>query len=102
MPLLYTLYAMELPYFTGMATGASLIIHVVRKMRSFLPKVSSNIVFLLHLSVLSWMQCLLPWALQGVRSLIGQSPHLLTVAAGGGALFFFLCGLKNLLTTQTC
>lgn len=102
MPLLYTLYAMELPYFTGMATGASLIIAIGAQNAFVLTQgIKKQHRFLVAL-ICSLMDAVL--ITLGVAggvggSIISQSPpHLLTVAAGGGALFLFVYGLKNLLT----
>lgn len=99
MPLLYTLYAMELPYFTGMATGASLIIAIGAQNAFVLTQgIKKQYRFLVALICSLMDAVLIALGVAGVGSIISQSPHLLTVAAGGGALFLFVYGLKNLLT----
>ncbi|AEV30657.1 lysine efflux permease [Sphaerochaeta pleomorpha str. Grapes] len=88
---------MEIPFITGMTTGASLIVAIgaqntfvltqgIRKQHRFVVALICSLcdAFLISAGV------------AGLGSLIEQSPTLLRLAGGGGALFLFIYGLKCL------
>lgn len=91
------LSGMEIPFITGMTTGASLIVAIgaqntfvltqgIRKQHRFVVALICSLcdAFLISAGV------------AGLGSLIEQSPTLLRLAGGGGALFLFIYGLKCL------
>lgn len=88
---------MEIPFITGMATGAGLIIAIgtqnafvltqgIRKQHRFIVAIICSLCDALLIGA----------GIAGMGSLIEQSPHLLRWAGGGGALFLFIYGLKSL------
>jgi L-lysine exporter family protein LysE/ArgO len=96
---LTTLTGMELPFFTGMATGAGLIIAIgaqnafvltqgIRKQHRFAVALICSLCDALLISA----------GVAGMGSLIEQSPKLLGIAASLGALFLFVYGLKSLVS----
>jgi L-lysine exporter family protein LysE/ArgO len=88
---------MDTPFFTGLATGAGLIVAIgaenafvltqgLRKQYRFTVALVCSIIDAL----------LIGCGVAGMGTLIGQSPGLLKVAAGGGALFLLVYGLGSL------
>lgn len=93
------LCAMEIPYLTGMATGASLIIAIgaqnvfvltqgIRKQHRFVVALICSLCDALLITA----------GVAGMGALIEQSPLLLSIASVAGALFLFVYGLKSLLS----
>ncbi|MDD3929984.1 MAG: LysE/ArgO family amino acid transporter [Sphaerochaeta sp.] len=90
---------MEIPYLTGMATGASLIIAIGAQNAFVLTQgIRKQHRFVVAL-ICSFCDALLISAgVAGMGSLIEQSPVLLNIASVAGALFLFVYGLKSLLS----
>lgn len=97
--ILTKLDSMEIPYLTGMATGASLIIAIgaqnafvltqgIRKQHRFVVALICSLCDALLISA----------GVAGMGALIEQSPLLLGVASVAGALFLFVYGLKSLIS----
>jgi len=93
------LVGMEIPYLTGMATGASLIIAIgaqnafvltqgIRKQHRFVVALICSLCDAILISA----------GVAGMGSLIEQSPLLLSIASIAGALFLGVYGLKSLLS----
>jgi L-lysine exporter family protein LysE/ArgO len=89
---------MELPYFTGMATGASLIIAIGAQNAFVLTQgIKNQHRFVVALICSLSDAVLITLGVAGMGTLIKQSPQMLSLAAGGGAFFLFIYGLKSLL-----
>ncbi|NCC63730.1 MAG: amino acid transporter [Spirochaetia bacterium] len=104
---------MELPFFTGMATGATLIIAIGAQNAFVLTQgIRAQHRFTVAFICSMLDALLITLGVAGMGSLIEQSPRLLGFAAGGGALFLVVYGLKSLgsafqsesglLSEQTC
>ncbi len=92
-----TLTGMELPFFTGMATGAGLIIAIGAQNAFVLTQgIRKQHRFVVALICTFCDALLISAGVAGMGSLIEQSPKLLGIAAGMGALFLFFYGLKSL------
>jgi L-lysine exporter family protein LysE/ArgO len=88
---------MEIPFFTGMATGAGLIIAIGAQNAFVLTQgIRKQHRFTVALICSLCDALLIGAGVAGMGSLIEQSPLLLQIAGGGGALFLFIYGLKNL------
>ena len=88
---------MELPFFTGMATGAGLIIAIGAQNAFVLTQgILKQHRFLVALICSLCDALLIGCGVAGMGTLIEQSPRLLGFAAGMGALFLFVYGLKSL------
>lgn len=88
---------MELPFFTGMATGAGLIIAIGAQNAFVLTQgIRKHYRFVVALTCSLCDALLISAGVAGMGSLIEQSPRLLGIAAGMGALFLFVYGLKSL------
>lgn len=90
---------MEMPFFTGMATGASLII-AIGAQNAF---VLSQGIHKHHRGTVALIcslcdALLISAGVAGMGSLIEQSPALLRLASSMGALFLLIYGLKSLLS----
>lgn len=96
---LCTLYAMELPFFTGMATGATLIIAIGAQNAFVLTQgIRAQHRFTVAIICSTLDALLITLGVAGMGSLIEQSPRLLGFAAAGGALFLVVYGLKSLIS----
>lgn len=94
---LSTMVAMETPFFTGMATGASLIIAIGAQNAFVLTQgLCKQHRFVVALICALCDAVLISAGVAGMGSLIEQSPRLMSIASGGGALFLFIYGLKSL------
>lgn len=88
---------MELPFFTGMATGAGLIIAIGAQNAFVLTQgIRKQHRFIVALICSLCDALLIGCGVAGMGTLIEQSPRLLGFAAGMGALFLFVYGLKSL------
>lgn len=88
---------MELPFFTGMATGAGLIIAIGAQNAFVLTQgIRKQHRFIVALICSLCDALLIGCGVAGMGTLIEQSPRLLGFAAGMGALFLLIYGLKSL------
>lgn len=89
---------MELPFFAGMATGAGLIIAIGAQNAFVLTQgIRKQHRFVVALICSLCDALLIGCGVAGMGTLIEQSPRLLGFAAAGmGALFLFIYGLKSL------
>ncbi len=94
---LATLTDMEIPFFTGMATGAGLIIAIGAQNAFVLAQgIRKQHRFVVALVCSLCDAFLISCGVAGMGTLIEQSPRLLGFASGLGALFLFVYGLKSL------
>lgn len=88
---------MDMPYFTGMATGASLIIAIGAQNAFVLSQgIHKRHRFVVALICSLCDALLITAGVAGLGLLIEKTPVLLNIASGTGALFLFIYGLKSL------
>ena len=91
------MFGMEIPFFAGMATGASLIIAIGAQNAFVLTQgIGKQHCFVVALICALCDAVLISAGVAGMGSLIEQSPKLLSIASGGGSLFLFIYGLRSL------
>ncbi len=88
-----------MPYFTGMATGASLIIAIGAQNAFVLSQgIHKQYRFTVALICFLCDALLIAAGVAGMGTLIEQSPRLLKWISLGGALFLFIYGVKSLIS----